>query len=77
MNAEVNRALASPAVAEAFQKGGIASLSATPEHFAAFIQAEIEQYAHGDPQGRHHAGHLTTWRTTMGKLEHLKGAHHG
>ena len=45
MNAEVNRALASPAVAEAFQKGGIASLSGTPEHFAAFIQAEIDKYA--------------------------------
>ncbi len=45
MNAEVNRALASPSVVEAFQKGGIASLSATPEQFAAFIRAEIEQYA--------------------------------
>ena len=45
MNAEVNRALASPAVAEAFQKGGIASLSGTPEQFAAFIQAEIDKYA--------------------------------
>ena len=45
MNAEVNRALASPPVVEAFQKGGIASLSGTPEQFAAFIRAEIEQYA--------------------------------
>jgi tripartite-type tricarboxylate transporter receptor subunit TctC len=45
MNAEVNRALASPAVTDAFQKGGIASLSGTPEQFAAFIQAEIDKYA--------------------------------
>ena len=45
MNAEVIRALASPAVTEAFQKGGIASLSGTPEQFAAFIQAEIDKYA--------------------------------
>jgi tripartite-type tricarboxylate transporter receptor subunit TctC len=45
MNAEVNRALASPPVVEAFQKGGIASLSGTPEQFAAFIRTEIEQYA--------------------------------
>ncbi len=44
MNAEVNRALASPAVAEAFQKGGIASLSGTPERFAAFIRSEIARY---------------------------------
>ena len=45
MNAEVNRALASPPVVEAFQKGGIASLSGTPEQFAAFIRTEIEHYA--------------------------------
>ena len=45
VNAEVNRALASPAVAEAFQKGGIASLSGTPEQFAAFIGSEIAKYA--------------------------------
>ena len=45
MNAEVNRALASPAVTDAFQKGGIASLSGTPEQFAAFILAEIDKYA--------------------------------
>ena len=45
MNGEVNRALASPPVVEAFQKGGIASLSGTPEQFGAFIRAEIEQYA--------------------------------
>jgi len=32
-------------VADAFQKGGIASLSGTPERFAAFIQSEIAKYA--------------------------------
>ncbi len=45
MNAEVNRALASAAVTEAFQKGGIASLSGTPAQFADFIQSEIARYA--------------------------------
>jgi tripartite-type tricarboxylate transporter receptor subunit TctC len=45
MNAEVNRALAAPAVVEAFQKGGIASLSGTPAQFASFIQSEIARYA--------------------------------
>lgn len=45
MNAEVNKALASPTVAEAFEKGGIASLSGTPEQFAAFIRSEIAKYA--------------------------------
>jgi tripartite-type tricarboxylate transporter receptor subunit TctC len=45
MNADVNKALASPAVLEAFQKGGIASLSGTPAQFADFIQAEIARYA--------------------------------
>ena len=45
MNAEVNRALASASVVEAFQKGGIASLSGTPEQFAAFIRSEIAKYA--------------------------------
>jgi tripartite-type tricarboxylate transporter receptor subunit TctC len=45
LNAEVNKALASPAVTEAFQKGGIASLSGTPAQFAEFIQAEIVRYA--------------------------------
>ena len=44
MNAEVNRALAGPVVTEAFHKGGIASLSGTPERFAAFIQSEISKY---------------------------------
>jgi tripartite-type tricarboxylate transporter receptor subunit TctC len=45
LNADVNRALAMPAVVEAFQKGGIASLSGTPEQFAAFIQSEAAKYA--------------------------------
>ncbi|MEJ8845525.1 tripartite tricarboxylate transporter substrate binding protein [Variovorax rhizosphaerae] len=45
MNEEVNRALASPAVVEAFHKGGIASLSGTPAEFAAFEQREIAKYA--------------------------------
>ena len=45
INAEVNRALTVRAVAEAFQKGGIASLSGTPEQFAAFIQSEAAKYA--------------------------------
>ncbi|MDP9913322.1 tripartite-type tricarboxylate transporter receptor subunit TctC [Variovorax boronicumulans] len=44
VNAEVNRALASPAVTEAFHKGGIASLSGTPERFAEFIRSEIAKY---------------------------------
>ncbi len=45
MNAEVNRALAAPAVAEAFQQGGIASLSGTPAQFAEFLRAETARYA--------------------------------
>ena len=44
MNAEVNRALASATVTEAFNKGGIASLSGTPEQFEAFIRSEIAKY---------------------------------
>jgi tripartite-type tricarboxylate transporter receptor subunit TctC len=44
VNAEVNRALAGPVVTEAFHKGGIASLSGTPEQFAAFIRSEITKY---------------------------------
>jgi tripartite-type tricarboxylate transporter receptor subunit TctC len=44
VNAEVNRALAGPVVTEAFQKGGIASLSGTPERFADFIRSEITKY---------------------------------
>lgn len=45
MNAEVNKALASASVVEAFRQGGIASLSGTPERFAAFIRSEIDKYA--------------------------------
>jgi tripartite-type tricarboxylate transporter receptor subunit TctC len=44
LNSEVNRVLASAPVMEAFNKGGIASLSGTPEHFAAFIRSEIAKY---------------------------------
>ena len=44
VNAEVNRALAGPVVTEAFRKGGIASLSGSPERFAAFVQSEIAKY---------------------------------
>ena len=45
MNAEVNKALESPAVIEAFQKGGIASLAGSTTRFADFIQSEIKRYA--------------------------------
>jgi tripartite-type tricarboxylate transporter receptor subunit TctC len=45
LNAEVNKALASPAVLEAFQKGGIASLSGSPAQFGEFIQTEVARYA--------------------------------
>ncbi len=45
VNAEVNKALASPAVMEAFRTGGIASLSGTPAQFADFIRVEIARYA--------------------------------
>jgi tripartite-type tricarboxylate transporter receptor subunit TctC len=45
MNAEVNKALASASVVEAFRQGGIASLSGSPERFAAFIRSEIDKYA--------------------------------
>ena len=45
MNAEVNKALAQPAVLEAFKKGGIASLSGSTAQFADFIHSEIARYA--------------------------------
>jgi len=45
MNAAVNRALATPAITDAFRTGGIASLSGTPAQFAAFIGSEIAKYA--------------------------------
>ena len=45
LNAEVNKALARPAVVEAFQKGGITALAGTPEAFATFLRSEIDKYA--------------------------------
>jgi tripartite-type tricarboxylate transporter receptor subunit TctC len=45
MNLEVNKALEAPAVLEAFQKGGIASLAGPNGRFADFIQSEIRRYA--------------------------------
>jgi tripartite-type tricarboxylate transporter receptor subunit TctC len=44
MNAEVNKTLNAPAVLEAFQKGGIASLSGSTSQFSDFIQSEIKRY---------------------------------
>ena len=45
VNAEVNKALASAAVVQAFAQGGIASQSGTPGQFADFIRSEIAKYA--------------------------------
>lgn len=45
LNAEVSKALAAPAVVEAFGKGGIASLSGSTASFTDFIQTEIARYA--------------------------------
>jgi tripartite-type tricarboxylate transporter receptor subunit TctC len=45
MNTEVNKALDAPAVVDAFQKGGVASLAGTTKQFADFIQSEIKRYA--------------------------------
>lgn len=45
MNAAVNDALASPAIAEAFAKGGIDVQPGTPAQFGAFIEDEIAKYA--------------------------------
>jgi tripartite-type tricarboxylate transporter receptor subunit TctC len=45
LNAEINKALQAPAVVQAFQDGGIVSLAATPERFAAFIRSETDKYA--------------------------------
>jgi tripartite-type tricarboxylate transporter receptor subunit TctC len=45
MNAAVNQAMQSPAVVDAFQKGGIAARSGTPEQFGDFIRSEIARYA--------------------------------
>jgi tripartite-type tricarboxylate transporter receptor subunit TctC len=45
LNAEINKALQAPAVVQAFADGGIVSLAATPERFAAFIRSETDKYA--------------------------------
>ncbi|MBS0508291.1 MAG: tripartite tricarboxylate transporter substrate binding protein [Proteobacteria bacterium] len=45
MNAEVNRAMRSASVMDAFEKGGIAAQSGTPEQFADFIRGETARYA--------------------------------
>ena len=45
MNAAVNDAMKLPAVADAFQQGGIAARSGTPAQFANFIASEIRRYA--------------------------------
>ncbi len=45
LNSEINKALLAPAVVQAFQEGGIASLAATPDRFAAFIRSETDKYA--------------------------------
>lgn len=45
LNAEINKALQAPAVVQAFQEGGIVSLAANPERFAAFIRSETDKYA--------------------------------
>ena len=45
MNAAVNEAMRQPAVVEAFQKGGIAARSGTPQQFADFIASETARYA--------------------------------
>lgn len=45
MNAVVNKALASSKVQQAFENGGIASLSRTPWQFALFVESEITKYA--------------------------------
>lgn len=45
LNAEVNKALESATVLQAFENGGIASLRGSPAQFAEFIQSEIARYA--------------------------------
>ena len=45
LNAEINAALKSPTVAQAFETGGIIALPGTPERFASFIASEIDKYA--------------------------------
>ncbi len=45
MNTEVGKALASPAVVQAFAQGGIAAQPGTPGQFADFLRSEIAKYA--------------------------------
>lgn len=45
MNTEVGKALASPAVVQAFAQGGIAAQPGTPGQFADFLRGEITKYA--------------------------------
>ncbi len=45
LNADINAALKSPAVVQAFETGGIAPLPGAPERFGAFIGSEIDKYA--------------------------------
>ncbi|MEN9888066.1 MAG: hypothetical protein RL559_103 [Pseudomonadota bacterium] len=45
LNTEINKALQAPAVVQAFADGGIVSLAASPERFAAFIRSETDKYA--------------------------------
>ncbi len=45
LNTELQRALAAPAVAQAFQEGGISALTGTAAQFAAFIRSETDKYA--------------------------------
>ncbi|MGB3067444.1 MAG: tripartite tricarboxylate transporter substrate binding protein [Ottowia sp.] len=45
MNTAVAEAMKAPALAEAFQKGGISAKTGTPAQFAAYIDSEIARYA--------------------------------
>jgi len=52
LNAEVQRAMESASVKEAFARGGIAAQPGSPEQFASFIQSEITRYAQVIRQAR-------------------------
>lgn len=45
LNADINKALAAPSVADAFQRGGITSQAGSSGQFATFIHSEISRYA--------------------------------
>ena len=45
LNAEVQKALASAPVSEAFRAGGIAAMPGTPQQFARFLNSEYAKYA--------------------------------